>query len=164
VTKRSGFLLISTLLILTVLLVAGFGLLTSQEARYAAVGRSAEIAQARAMAMAGLEDCRLKIQNDASFPPEMGPGQTVFSYKESMPIPTVPPTLANYQVLVDTSHAIPPYLVLVVTSIGSLGPDNRPTAQYSLKAEVDISEFIRGSSTPNPKYCKYTHIEDESSL
>ena len=163
-TKRAGFLLVSTLLILSVLLIAGFGLLTSQEARYAAVGRSAEIAQAKAMAMAGLEDCRLKIQNDMNFPPEMGPGQTSFSYKESLPLPTVPATLANYQVLIDTSHAIPPYLVIVVTSIGSMGPDNRPTAQYSLKAEIDISEVIRGSATPNPKYCKFTHIEDESSI
>jgi hypothetical protein len=76
----------------------------------------------------------------------------------------VPATLANYQVLIDTSHAIPPYLVVVVTSIGSLGPDNRPTAQYSLKAEIDISEVIRGSATPNPKYCKFTHIQDESSI
>ena len=160
--RRRGFLLITALLAVVVLLLLGFGLLGSQAARFRGTPRAAESAQARALAMAGLEDARAKLENDVSFPPApAGEGQDVFSYSERMDLPG---TLGSYTVILDRSHEGPPYQVLHITAIGSLGRPDLPTAQHTLKAELDLSPVVRGTSNPNPRFFRFTHLEDESSL
>lgn len=161
-------------MVLMILLLTGFGLLTSQESRYAAVSRTAEVTQAKALALAGLEDCRLKLQNDVRFPPNLGPKQVYFAYAETLDIPGPPVIRGNYQIIMDMTHytqqdpanptIVNPYQVIQITAIGTIGDPLRPTAQYRIKAEVDMSEVVRGTNNPNPEFCKFTHIEDESSI
>jgi len=162
VRERRGFLLITALLSVVVLLLLGFGLLGSQAARFRGVTRAAESAQARGLAMAGLEDARAKLENDVSFPPApSGEGQFLFTYSERLDLPG---TMGSYTVIVDRTHEGPPYQVLHVTAIGSLGRLDLPTAQHTLKAELDLSPVVRGTANPNPRFFRYTHIQDESSL
>lgn len=160
--KPRGFLLITALLSVVVLLLLGFGLLGSQAARFRGVTRAAESAQARALAMAGLEDARTKLENDVSFPPApAGVGQNVFSYSERMDLPG---TMGSYTVIIDRSYEGLPYQVLHITAIGSLGRLDIPTAQHTLKAELDLSPTVRGTSNPNPRFFRFTHVQDESAL
>lgn len=160
--KRRGFLLITALLSVVVLLLLGFGLVGSQAARFRGVTRAAESAQARALALAGLEDARAKLENDVSFPPApAGAGQNIFSYSERMDLPG---TAGSYTVIIDRTHEGLPFQVLHITAIGSLGRFDIPTAQHTLRAELDLSLTVRGTSTDNPRFFRYTHIQDESSL
>lgn len=160
---RRGFLLITSLLFVIVLLLLGMGFLGSQADRYKAARRAAQSAQARALALAGLEDARAKLENDLNFPPPpSGPDQNEFSYSERLDFPDGTP--GSYSVLINSTWQDEPYRVLVVTSTGSVGPPDIPLAQYTLRAELDLSEFVRGTSNPNPSFFRYTHIEDKSSL
>ena len=160
VTRR-GFLLITVLLIGIVLLLLGMGFVGSQADRYRGVKHSADTAKARSLAVAGLEDARVKIQNDIRFPPPMAQGQTTFSYGESLDIGAAPQP-GNYAVVIETAYnvdPVPPLVppiphVLVITSTGSVGDPNNPTAQYQIKAEMDMSA--------GPRHCHYSHWEDQT--
>jgi hypothetical protein len=150
---RRAFVLITALMVGVILLLLGMGFVGSQADRYRGVQRSAESAQARSLAVAGLEDARLKIQNDVLFPPPMAAGQTTFSYGERLDVGS-PPIAGSYSVLIETAYNVDPYYVLSITSIGSLGDPNQPTAQYRITAEMDMR--------PGPRYCHYHHWEDET--
>lgn len=156
VVRRRAFLLITALLISLVLLLLGMGFLGSQADRYRGVQRSGEIAKARAMAVAGLEDARLKIQNDIRFPPPMAAGQTVFSYGEATTIGDTPePLPGGYGVVIETAYRNDPnFEVLLITSTGTIGDPNNPLAQYQLKAEM--------SMRAGPTFCHFTHLEDQT--
>lgn len=159
---RKGFLLVTALLIVAVMLLLGAGLLGSQAARYQAVGHQARVVQARALAMSGLEDARIKLEKDLFFPPPPGPGQTTFSYSETVALPGNPPfDEGTYAVLIDNSQTIDPnnYGVIVVTSLGSLGPSDDPVAQYRIRAELDL----RPPDT-SPTYFRYLRWQDDASL
>ena len=156
VTSRRGFLLITALLISVVLLLLGKGFLGSQADRYRGVKRAGETTQARALAMAGLEDARLKIQNDLRFPPPMAAGQSTFSYGETLQVGDPPQRLdGNYAVVIETAYRNDVnFEVLLITSTGSLGDPNSPTAQYQIKAEMSMKA--------GPTFCHYTHLEDQT--
>jgi len=156
VVRRRAFLLITSLLISIVLLLLGMGFLGSQADRYRGVQRAGEIAKARAMAIAGLEDARLKIQNDLRFPPPMAAGQTTFSYGEITTIGDIPQPLAGgYGVSIETAYRNDPnFEVLVITSTGTIGDPNSPLAQYQLKAEMSMKA--------GPTFCHLTHLEDQT--
>jgi len=163
VTRRKrGFLVITALLFGIVLLLLGMGFMGAQADRYRAVLRSAESAQARALCLAGLEDARMKLQNDIVFPPPMGIGQTTYSYSEPMTVgaDNVP---GAYSVVVETAYNVDPYWVVEITSIGSLGPPSTPIAQYQMKAELDMYPASQ-PPTPSRRAGHFHHLEDESSL
>ena len=161
VHRREGFLVVTALMILIILVLLGMGFLGSQANRYRSVVYSAQAAQARQLAVAGLEDARLKFQNDLDFPPPpAGPEQTTFSFCESVTMgPAGQQIQGNYQVIINTAYASDPYLVYEVQSVGSIGDPNQPLAQYVLTGEININW---GSTFGD--YCRYTHISDDSSL
>lgn len=150
--KRRAFLLLTSLLLGVVLLLLGMGFISSQADRYGGVKRAAETAQARALAIAGLEDARVKIQNDIQFPPPMAAGQTTFSYGEVLDLGD-PPILGHYNVVIETAYNQDPTFVLLVTSTGSIGDPNAPDAQYRIRAEMDMN--------PAGRYCHFSHWEDD---
>ena len=131
---RRGFLLLVALLVLISLLLLGMGLMSAQTARYRGVNRSQEAAQAFQLAQAGLEDVRLKLEVDTNFPPNPGDDQPLFNFAEDVQIGTT--TIGSYEVVLDRSHEVPAYQLLHVTSIGTVGPKERPIAQRILKAEL----------------------------
>jgi Tfp pilus assembly protein PilX len=159
--RQSGFLVVTALMILIVLVLLGMGFLGSQANRYRSVISAAQAAQARQLAMAGLEDARIKMQNDLDFPPPpAGPDQTSFSYCENMTLGPVGQQLqGNYQVIINTAYATDPYWVFEVQSVGSLGDPLAPSAQYVLTGEIDVDPSRVGVD-----YCRFTHISDDSSL
>lgn len=156
--RERAFLLITALLVSIILLLLGMGFVGSQADRYRGIKRSADTAKARALCIAGLEDARLKIQNDLRFPPPMAAGQTTFSFGEQLDV-GAPPQPGTYSVVVETAYnvdglPISPGRVLLITSTGSLGDPNDPVAQYQIKAELDMQ--------PGPNYCHYSHWEDQT--
>lgn len=156
VRRQRAFLLITALLICLILLLLGMGFVGSQSDRYRGMKRAGETAKARGLAVAGLEDARLKIQNDLLFPPPMAVGQTTFSYGESMTIGDPPQSIAGtYALIIETAYRTDPnYEVILITSTGSVGDVNNPVAQYQIKAELSMKA---GAS-----YCHYTHWEDQT--
>ena len=159
--RKRGFLLITALLVCVILLLIGMGMLGSESSRYAAMRHAATSSQARQMALAGLEDARAKLELDASFPPDPGPGQTTFSYSERLDLDSN--TSGTYSVTIDRVQAGTPAAVLVVTSVGSIGPISKPIAQYKLRAEMDLSQSrpAAGNGIQSNRYFRWTHIQDE---
>jgi len=132
--RRRGFLLMASLLVLIFLLLLGMGLMSAQAARYRGVNRSQEAAQAFQLAQAGLEDIRFKLEVDPGFPPNPGDDQPLFNFAEDVRIGT--DEVGSYEVLLDRGRENPPYQLITVTCIGTVGPKERPVAQRILKAEL----------------------------
>jgi hypothetical protein len=150
-------------MVCTMLLLLGMGFMGSQSNRYRSVVQSGQSAQARQVAMAGIEDARFKLQNDASFPPPPAvTNQTCFTYNEQLTLAAGTPDAqpGSYQVLLETlywSYPLGPtgvdYHVYQITSIGTIGDPATPLAQYKLQAEVDMDS--------SRQYCHFTHFVDE---
>ncbi|MFN8608948.1 MAG: hypothetical protein U0931_15550 [Vulcanimicrobiota bacterium] len=124
------------LLLLAVLLVTGLAFLGSCVLENQASAAAIYSQQALALAEAGMEDARLKLQKDLLFPPG-SEDQMIFSYVEELPSP-VSALAGSYQVTIDKSHRDPPYQVIVVTACGYLGPRDRPLGRRKLSAEYDL--------------------------
>ena len=128
-------LVVMALLILGVALVAGIGLMSSQVSNYRGVNAAMESAQALALAQAGLEDARLKLERDIDFPPAGDPGQLLFTYSEDVVIDGE--RVGAYRVSIDTSIASTDYDLLRITSTGLVGSSEDPRAQRTLKLDLD---------------------------
>ena len=165
--KAHGFLVVTSLMLCVVLLLLGMGFMESQASRYRSVVYAGQGSQARALAWAGLEDARLKMQNDVSFPPQYTGSydplsgysfatqdQSVFSYMENVTLSSN--VQGSYSVVINTTYGVDPFDVYEVDSVGILGDPNQPTALYHLQGEVDMSE------DPARKFCRYTHVQDFS--
>lgn len=133
--QRRGMLVVVALLILGVALVAGIGLMSSQVANYRGVNAAVESAQALALAQAGLEDARLKLERDIDFPPPGDPGQLLFTYSEDVLIDGV--RVGAYRVSIDTSFESTDYDLLRITSTGLVGNSESPRAQRTLHLDLD---------------------------
>jgi Tfp pilus assembly protein PilX len=162
--KTHGFLVVTSLLFCIVLLLLGMGFMESQASRYKSVVYSGQGSQARALAMAGLEDARVKIQNDATFPPQFtgsadplngysfaSESQLVFSYMETYTLSSN--VKGSYSVVINATYSSDayPYQVYQIDSIGILGNTTEPTAVYHMQAEMDTSNG-----------CRHTHVQDDS--
>lgn len=170
--SRRGILLVTALMVCIVLLLVGMGLLGSQASRYEAARQSTYISQARQLALAGLEDARVKLEMDINFPPPPGPQQDLFSYSETLVTAPDPNHWGTYTVVVDMTYATdilyPPPTVatghyIAVTSVGTVGPTVKPIAQYRLRAEIDnqVSGRPAVAGLTTDRFFRYTHIEDE---
>ena len=120
---KRGFLLITSLLICIVMLLIGMGMVGGEASRYRAAMRNSESVQARQLALAGLEDARIKMELDINFPPppETGPAgtsgsvysagpddtQPLFTYSESITIPGLTPVTGSYMVTIDSTNCTP---------------------------------------------------------
>lgn len=163
--KRKGFVLAACLLLTVVLFVMGAGLLGSRGGQYRAAVEAAEASRARALAEAGLEDARAKLEKDLSFPPPGGQDQKQFSYTEFVTDFGSTEPLGGYVVTVDTRMASKPYQVIRVTSLGFLGAAQAPLATRRISVEVDMSVENRlTGAPPNPNRGRYVNYRDEGSL
>ena len=165
--RRRGALLIVALLVLGVALVAGMGLMTSQVSNYRGVHSAEDAAMALCLAQSGLEDARLKLERDPLFPPR-GDGnlmdqdsgdkpqeQTLFTYSEDILVNGS--RIGSYRVSIDTSF-VPSYQFVRVTSNGLVGSSEAPSAQRTLKVDLDV-KTSRAATTYLP-----IKIEDPSGL
>lgn len=150
--RRRGSALLTALAISTLLFVAGVSLIFQFRSDYQQRFSAARWAQARALAEAGLEDFRAKLERDPEFPPMQDIEQTVFEYSE-----TVPPQ-GGYQIRADISLRKAPWFLVLVRSRGVL----QSGLMVSLEGEIDVSRFVRGSSTvENPHAYEFRLLSRE---
>ncbi len=130
-------LIVLTLLILGIALVAGIGLMSSQVSNYRGVNAAEESAQALALAQAGLEDARIKLEKDLDFPPPGDPAQLLFTYSEDVLIDGK--RIGGYRVSIDSRLQTTDYDIIRVTSTGLVGSSEAPRAQRTLKVDLDMN-------------------------
>lgn len=135
-----GFSLIVVLLLLAILLVLGIGFLGRGLGRYRTAQETAGASQARALAMAGIEQTRVKLDKDFDYPPQSAIDQQVFSYSEEVR-DVDGNVVGSYLVTLDWRYAEEPFLLLIVRSQGRVGPpDAPPEYRRTLVAEIDLAE------------------------
>lgn len=151
-----------TLLLLAIMLVLGMGQLNAQAAQYRAVVESQSSAQALALAEAGLEDARVKLDRDGDFPPQGAEDQELFSYREVvLDLDDVTPVGA-YLVTVDRRWRKANTELLRVTSEGLAGPVGAPVARRRLTLTWDLARLNRGAAGNNANFFKILHLDDEA--
>lgn len=155
--KRRAFMVMLVMLLSLLLFVMGMGFLGKRSAQYSGAISRMKAAQARALAQAGLEDARVKLEKDLFFPPPGDRDQTLFSYTEEVK-DDAGAIVGYYTVTLDSRyrHAPDPPdesypSVILVEAIGSLGADSqRPDAVVHLKMEVDLDDGKRNVAGRDP--------------
>lgn len=137
-----------SLLLCVLLLVLGVGFLGKRAAQSQAGAAESLAAKARALAEAGIEDARVKLDKDLFFPPPGDVDQTQFSYQEALYDASGANLAGYYDVVIDLSqrHAPDPpdpYYpsIILVTSTGLVGDNPKaPLAAVTLRMEIDVDE------------------------
>ncbi|MBN9415725.1 MAG: hypothetical protein J0I12_09835 [Candidatus Eremiobacteraeota bacterium] len=135
--RRRGFALMLALLISTLLLVLGIGFMTKQSYRYRLARLSADAIAAKSLAMAGIENSRVKMQHDLLYPPPDDRYHDEYSFSEPVYDLNSSRQVGTYEVTVDRRWMELPYEVIIITSVGHPVDSN---ARYSIRAELDVSE------------------------
>lgn len=166
---QGGFLLAFGLMIMVLLLVAGLGFLGKQADRYRAATAAEASSQALEVAMAGLEDARVKLMKDFKFPPPGEEDLPQYSYTEILHDPSGQ-AVGSYMVTIDTRWKASPSSLFKIEVWGYWGdPANQPISRRRLTAEWDYAEFIRGTEedlkpTINPHAGQLMHFQDHGGL
>ncbi|MEW6277206.1 MAG: hypothetical protein AB1758_01185 [Candidatus Eremiobacterota bacterium] len=168
--RSRAFLLVTVLLLTVILAIAGMAFLSTRSLQYQSTARFREAAQARALARAGLEDARVKLQKDLRFPPPASQSQVIFAYSEDVTDLDGQP-VGHYVVEVDRTWAEAPYGVLKVISTGRTGRRDRPGAQQTIRAELDVLPTDRANpadpdpaTNPNPTLFRFLRWRESQSL
>lgn len=157
-----GSALIGVLLVLSLLLVMGLGLLSQRSNLYEEMRRANDAAQARALAQAGMVDAYIKLVKDPSFPQSRPSEDARLTYTETVR-DTTGRRVGAYTVVVDTSRRTAPFMVVRVTSTGSLGEGTNPSGRYMIYGELDVSKTLREDpEAKNPHYYKWSFLREQS--
>lgn len=158
--KRRGFLVITVLILSGILLAMGMAYLSGLVTRHQATSQMVLDAQAQAVARAGLEEVRLKMNVDLRFPPTGSIGQEVFSYTELLRDPTGT-VVGSYDVAIDTGYEGSGYETRIITVTGQVFSLNDPTrvvARHGLRAYLDTYQPEGGPV--NPTFWKLLRFDD----
>lgn len=145
--SERGSLIIASLLLFSILLVLGLGLMSSQSARMKAAHAQAEAVQARQLALAAWQDVRVKLGTDILFPPR-GVRES-FSYSEDVKN-SQGRFVGTYTVMIDVREgdafrASSGELVqgfYAITCIGKVGDRGfEPRAERIIRYELDMDRF-----------------------
>lgn len=161
--KARGSVLVAVLLVAAIFFLMGAAMLVGNSSSYRAAVLYAASTQARQLALSGLEDARIKLMKDQHFPPPGAVDQTVFGYAENV-VGAEGEVVGRYEVQVDTSRAVTPYMVIVVQSVGSVVRDGEVLARRQMIAEIDVAVTERGGTDANPFLFEIVHFRDEGSL
>lgn len=157
--RKRGFALVVSFLLLLVVFVLGLGFLGKRIALYKEALSARASSQARAAALAGMEDVRVKLEKDKSFPPAGSYQQQLFNYSEPL-LSVAGSEVGGYHVTVDKRLQQLPYGLIRVTSVGWSGPADNPAATRKIYAELDISPVERGTTDPNPNLFRWINWLD----
>ena len=155
---QHGSLIIAALLLFTILLVLGLGLMSSQSARMRAARAQADSVQARQLALAAWQDARVKLGTDILFPPQ-GVRES-FAYSEDV-LDGEGNFVGTYNVVIDVRYSSTVRDVdgkltqglYSVTCIGKVGDRGfEPRAERTIRYELDMNSFL------------VMRVEDEGSL
>lgn len=159
-SRRRGFLLVMALLLTALLLILGLALMSKRVLQYRGAVEATRAARAGAVAMAGMEEARAKLRNDLFFPVQGAEDQLVFAYAEDF-VDVDGQVVGSYVVECDMTWIEPPFSLVRITSTGHI---EDPPASRTITAELDVSEVVRGTVTPNPSYFRWINWEDGGSL
>lgn len=152
-------MLVVALLLTVILLLMGMGLIGKRSLEYSSIPALAARAQACALAQAGMEDARVKLEKDLFFPPVEGFFQTTFTYTEEVTDPDTGDRVGSYTVSVTLDRKLEPYKIVRILSVGSAGPlVNDPAARYKIYAELDVANEDRNNpGNANPRLFRFIH-------
>lgn len=161
---KRGAVLVFALLLSTLLLVVGVGFIALRGLEYGSVSELQDRAQARELAMAGMEDARVKLEKDPFFPPVGGFGQYTFTYSEDVFDPEDASRLIGlFTVTVDNRQKEEPFRLIRIQSIGQVvdrrAPDAPVRATYRILAEIDVASFERGGSLGQANSRLYQYLD-----
>ena len=132
------------LLLIACLFVVSVGFLSRTRSEASTAQLVTLSAQARELALAGLEGVRVRLLNDAKFPPKvLENNQDFFSFTEEAADFDGTATLGRYQVHLDRRWMAPPYQVLRVICIGEMGSEANPV-RHKLTCEFMMNAGRRG--------------------
>lgn len=144
---RRAFI-IPALLVISVFMVLVIGLLTKQPLRNLGAMQTLYQIQARQVAVAGIEEARLRLAGDIN----QSISNTTLSFEVCEAGTTTP--LGSYLVVLDASWAVAPFRVLRVESEGFFGPSVKPLARYVIRATLDARPLL----SPGNRNPKYLHV------
>ncbi|MFA5508741.1 MAG: hypothetical protein WC423_25175, partial [Vulcanimicrobiota bacterium] len=101
-TRARGSILIVVLMLITVLLVMGMGFLASRVGEYRAARQAVLSVQAKGLAMAGMEETRVKLLKDFDFPPIAAIDQPAYQVVEPVHDLDGTTVLGFYEATVET--------------------------------------------------------------
>lgn len=159
--RQQGMALIMALFLMILLAVCGMAFLSIQIAQRDATQSSMLSEQARQLALSGLHDARMKLTANYGFFNSLQQGQETYSYLEE--IRGADGSLwGAFEVTVDLEQVGKPYYLILVRSIGYVGPPGRPKAMRTLVVELDASPRARdGSGALNPDLFRVLWAKDE---
>ena len=146
---RRGYL-IQTLMLLALLFVFCLAILGRQPYAYSTALQNSRLAQARALAMAGLEDIRVKLVKDYEWR-RLGQVSAV-SYVEDVLDPETNARLGSYRVTLNQEWAPLDYEILRIECEGILGNLDRPEARLVISTMMDIRVESRTGGGDNPDF------------
>lgn len=149
--RRKGFALVLALLISTLLLVLGMAFMTKQSYRYRLARLAADAVAAKALAMSGYENSRVKLEHDMLYPPPDQRYHDEYSYRETVHDLNSTTEVGSYEVTVDRRWMDPPYEVLVIISEGH---PVESAARYRIRAEINLR--------PGARYFQVVRWEENS--
>lgn len=153
---KKAFVLPMVLMLCLILLVIGLSFLGARSLEYGSTPKYRQHARAQALAEAGMEDARVKLEKDQFFPPSGGYGQESFTYSEDVTDPDDGSMVGSYTVSIDISRRSQPFQIVRVLSIGTGGTRADPSGRYRIYAEMDVCPTDRNNSAlPNPKLCRW---------
>lgn len=160
--RCQGMALIMALFLMILLAVCGMAFLSIQIAQRDATQSSLLAEQARQLALSGLHDARMKLSTNYRFYTTLQQGQETYSYLEELRAADGS-LWGAFEVTVDLEQIGKPYYLIVVRSVGIVGPPGRPKAVRTLQVELDASQRARdGSGTPNPDLLRVLWSKDEN--
>lgn len=135
-----GSAIVFALLISILIAVVGLYLIGARRGVYANARSTVYSAQARAVALAGMEDMIVKLAKDSFFPTGVPDEQKVFSYQETLTHPDDPSQVWGvYQCTVDRTRDKDGLVFLL--SVGSIGSLTQPQARYRVASVLNLNDF-----------------------
>ena len=133
-----GSTLLVALLLVSLLLVAGVGLLSRKGAQYARGNLEQDTAQAFLLAQSGAQDALLKLDKDQTFPPNGGEEQMTFVYSNDV-LGLDGDSIGKYEVTIDSERAEADSFLLIIRSVGFVGEEANPRALHTVQLEIDLN-------------------------
>ena len=141
--RTRGFL-VAALLIIMVFFIVAIGILTKQPNRRLAAFQTHYQVQAREIALAGIDDARLRMLGNIQHTTNNVTYDRVLSSPDGVEV-------GVSHVRLDYSWRDPPYQVLLIESEGVLGDPVDPRAIYRVQATIDLKPEARTGGGDNPR-------------
>ena len=132
-TKR-GSSLVAVLLIISIMLVLGLGIMSRKALQSRRLGTGLASTQALLLAQAGLEDAFTKSRKAYAFPPTGSSDQSQFFYSENLLNRSGTEEIGRYSVTIDVSRVFFNQGISIITSVGTVGPEDSPVARHTVRA------------------------------